>query len=89
MLSRELDGDARVTRFSVADTGRGIRAEDQERLFAAFEHVDGDGARSEGTGLGLYIYRTLAPMIGGSITFESELGVGSSFALSVREAVIE
>jgi protein-histidine pros-kinase len=83
-FSQALAGKVPVTRFGVTDTGHGIKTEDQERLFAAFEQIgDSDGGLSEGTGLGLYICQTLAPLIGGSITFESELGVGSTFALDV------
>src|SRR5262249_32087315 len=57
-------------RFSVIDTGRGIDDDDKARLFAPFEQV-GDSAtrRHEGTGLGLYICRRFATMLGGQIEF--------------------
>jgi PAS domain S-box-containing protein len=85
-LSRRRDDVGLVTRFSVTDTGRGIRVEDQERLFAAFEQIGGPDARPyEGTGLGLYICQTLAPLIGGAITFESEVDAGSTFALEITQ----
>ena len=85
-LSRRHDDGAPVTRFGVSDTGRGIRPEDRKRLFAAFEQVgDPDTRPYEGTGLGLHICQTLAPLIGGAITFESELGAGSTFCLEIRE----
>jgi PAS domain S-box-containing protein len=78
------DGAERTTGFSVVDTGRGIKADDQERLFAAFEQIDSSGTLPyEGTGLGLYICQTLASFIGASITFESEFGKGSSFTLEL------
>ncbi len=87
-LSRRHDDGALVTCFGVTDTGCGIRAEDRERLFAAFEQIGGPDARPyEGTGLGLYICQTLAPVVGGAITFESALGEGSTFALEIREPV--
>jgi two-component system, sensor histidine kinase and response regulator len=87
-LSRQHDDEASVTRFGVIDTGCGIRPEDRERLFAAFEQIGGPDARPyEGTGLGLYICQTLAPFLGGAITFESVLGAGSTFALEIREPV--
>lgn len=71
-------------RFSVIDTGRGIQAEDRERLFTAFEQVDAAGIRpSEGTGLGLYICQRLAVLIGGAIAVETELGSGSAFTLEL------
>jgi PAS domain S-box-containing protein len=85
-LSRRRENGHAVTRFAVADTGRGIKAEDRETLFAAFEQIDGQSASPyEGTGLGLYICRTIAPMIGGVISFESEFGAGSTFVLELRE----
>jgi PAS domain S-box-containing protein len=74
------------TRFTVTDTGPGIKTEDQGRLFAAFEQLDNSTTRaSEGTGLGLYICRTLATFIGAAITFESEYGNGSAFTLELAE----
>lgn len=72
----------------MSDTGCGIRDEDRELLFAAFAQVGGADANPyEGTGLGLYICRALAPLIGGAITFESEIGKGSTFTLEIREPV--
>ena len=83
-VSRHGDDGARVTRFTVFDTGSGIKASDQERLFSAFEQVESSGAGPyEGTGLGLYICQALATLIGASITFESEFGKGSAFALEL------
>jgi protein-histidine pros-kinase len=85
-VSTRTGGGGPVTRFAVSDTGCGIKAEDQERLFAAFEQIGSAGAHPyEGTGLGLYICRTLAPFIGASITFASEFGTGSTFVLEVSE----
>jgi signal transduction histidine kinase len=80
-LSRLEDERGWVTRFNVTDTGRGIEAHDQERLFAEFEQV---GTRSyEGSGLGLHICRALAGLIGATISFQSEYGKGSVFTLDV------
>jgi PAS domain S-box-containing protein len=75
-----------VTRFAVVDTGRGIKAADQDRLFAAFEQIKSAASQPyEGTGLGLYICQTLADRIGASITFASTFGHGSSFVLELPE----
>jgi signal transduction histidine kinase len=85
-LSRENSNGNLVARFTVVDTGRGIAEENQQTLFAAFEQVGAPGAHPyEGTGLGLYICRTLATLLGVTISFESTLGEGSAFTLDVPE----
>ncbi|RUL78910.1 GAF domain-containing protein [Dyella choica] len=70
----------------VADTGCGIRPEDQNALFQAFSQVDQlPDHPIEGTGLGLYLSKRLAVMQNGSIRFESEVGRGSTFKLILPE----
>jgi PAS domain S-box-containing protein len=77
-------GDGTVE-IRIVDTGIGIRAEDQARLFEAFTQVaTGSGSRREGTGLGLHLSQKLAVLLGGRITFVSEPGKGSAFSLSLR-----
>jgi signal transduction histidine kinase len=83
LSSRE--NGASLTRFSVVDTGMGIKAADQEKLFAAFQQVASSAKpRHEGTGLGLYISLRLAQLIRGEVDFESDFGEGSTFVLSLR-----
>ena len=70
--------------FSVTDTGPGIAPEDAPRLFRPFLQLDaGLTRRHGGTGLGLYISQRLAQLLGGRIEVESELGVGSTFTLTL------
>jgi signal transduction histidine kinase len=72
--------------FSVTDTGPGIRREDAERLFAPFEQIASSPTRRyDGTGLGLYISRKLAHMLGGEITFSSTPGEGAVFNLEIPD----
>lgn len=70
--------------FSVEDTGIGISAEDQKRLFQPFEQVDSSmGRKYEGTGLGLTMVRRLAELHGGAVELSSEVGQGSCFTVRI------
>ncbi len=82
--SIEMRGGAPMLEVVVADTGIGIRPEDQARLFQPFIQVDGTETRAQdGTGLGLVITRKLAQAMGGDVSMTSTPGVGSTFTLSV------
>ncbi len=69
---------------AVADTGIGIRAEDQTRIFEEFTQVDSPlQQRVKGTGLGLPLCKKLAVLLGGDVTVESQIGQGSVFRLTI------
>ncbi len=67
---------------AVRDTGPGIAAADQQKIFEEFQQVDSTSTRQKGgTGLGLAISKRIVEMHGGRILVESELGKGSTFTL--------
>jgi signal transduction histidine kinase/CheY-like chemotaxis protein/CHASE3 domain sensor protein len=73
--------------FAVRDTGVGIAPHQQDVIFEAFRQADGSIHRKfGGTGLGLSISRDLATLLGGSISVQSQLGVGSVFTLTMPTA---
>src|SRR5450830_372567 len=79
------DDGSRTVEFSVADSGAGIRAEDQAKLFQAFSQLDSTSTRhAEGAGLGLYLCQNLTNVLGGSLYFTSEFGKGSVFTLAMK-----
>ncbi len=78
-LTTKKEGD--MAKFSVSDTGIGIREDDIGKLFNMFQQVDtGNTRQYSGTGLGLAISKQLVELHGGSIMVESEYGKGSTFS---------
>ncbi len=73
--------------FAIRDTGVGIAPSEKEKVFQKFGQAVSLKKGTEGTGLGLTICRELASMMGGSISFESELGKGSTFTARIRQRV--
>lgn len=78
-LRTDVEGDQAM--LVVADQGRGIALEDQERVFEKFERLGRDDA--QGSGLGLYISRRLARAMRGDLTIESAPGQGARFILTL------
>jgi PAS domain S-box-containing protein len=82
---RESGPDKCNLEFSVRDTGIGIDQDKQERLFQPFSQVDGSTTRKYGgTGLGLVISKQLAGLMGGNLSFESEMKKGSTFRFTAK-----
>ena len=79
----EADGACKI-RIKVSDTGIGISAEQQSRLFTSFEQAENDTTRKYGgTGLGLAISKHIVELMGGKIWVESEPGWGSTFVCDI------
>jgi len=71
--------------FKVADSGIGISAEQQQKIFKTFEQAESGTTRKYGgTGLGLAISKRIVEMMGGQITVDSELGKGSIFTFTIK-----
>ncbi len=84
------DTDSIMLNISVKDTGIGIREEDMERLFSAFDRLDQVRNKAvKGTGLGLSITKQLLESMGSTLEVESEYEKGSDFHFSLRQQVVK
>lgn len=81
-ISSQICGE--MAQFTVRDTGIGIKAEDQHKLFKPFTQLDSAANRMyEGTGLGLSLVKSFVELHKGKIWFESEVGKGTAFTFEI------
>jgi len=73
----------KTAEISVRDTGIGVKKEDMNKLFKDFSRISIKDRTIEGTGLGLYLSKKIADLLGGEIKAESEFGKGSVFTLTL------
>jgi len=73
----------KMVEMSVRDKGIGIKKEDMDKLFKTFSRIPVKDRIIEGTGLGLYLSKKIADLLGGEIKAESEFGKGSVFTLTL------
>ena len=86
-MAVELAGGASRVRLTVRDSGLGIPAGEQERIFEKFYRLDPDQTRGVGgSGLGLFISRELVSRMGGSLTVRSRPGEGAAFVVDLPAA---
>ncbi|HEV7765396.1 MAG TPA: ATP-binding protein [Thermoanaerobaculia bacterium] len=87
IVLQQTSSDAMMA-LTVSDTGTGIRAEDLDKLFIAFNQLeDAHTKRHAGTGLGLTITRELAGLLGGRVAVESAYGVGTVFTVHIPKHI--
>ncbi len=87
---KEDDPEHVILHVSVKDTGIGIKKEDLNKLFVAFERIEEKRNRNiEGTGLGMAIAQSFLNMMGSKIQVESEYGKGSVFSFDLSQKVVD
>ena len=84
ILDYALDEKNKLITFSVKDSGIGIPTDFQENIFKRFSKINAKGiSANEGLGLGLAISKAYVEMLGGQISFNSQVGIGSTFYFSI------
>ena len=90
VLVESIVDDICDVRISVKDTGIGVRTEDLEKLFTAYERLDEKkNSGIQGTGLGLDISRRFAELMGGKLWCESVYGEGSEFIFTFKQKITD
>lgn len=89
-VNADFDADKNMLCIEVADTGIGIKPEEQAKMFSSFQHLEETNNRNmEGTGLGLTITKELVEQMDGKITVKSEYGKGSVFTVWIRQDIVD
>ena len=89
-IEGEGDERAAIIAYSVSDTGIGIRPEDMDKLFSAFERLEEQrNSGIQGTGLGLDISRQFVELMGDRLQVESTYGEGSTFHFTLRQRIVD
>ncbi len=88
-VSCRIDNENAILRYSVKDTGIGIREEDIGKLYDAFQRLDMTKNRNvEGTGLGMNITQQLLKLMGSELQIYSEYGKGTEFVFEVEQKIV-
>ncbi len=82
--SSRLDDNTTKLSIEIEDTGPGIAREEEGKVFEKFEQTEAGHKTQGGTGLGLAISRKFAQLMGGDISFTSEVGVGTTFRFALK-----
>ncbi len=88
-LTKEFKDEQVVLKFKINDTGYGIKEEDYDKVFVKYSRLEDAVSRGiEGTGLGLAIAKQYVDLLGGSITFDSIYGAGTTFYVEIPQKVV-
>ena len=74
--------------FKISDTGRGIKHEDYDKLFEKFTKLS-EKNEKDGTGLGLVITKKLIDLMGGRLEFDSKVGLGTTFTVTIEQEIAD
>lgn len=75
--------------FEITDTGCGIKKEDYSKVFNSFDMVEATADNYNGIGLGLVISKKLVELMNGTISFDSEYGIGTKFYVKIEQEIID
>ena len=75
--------------FEITDTGCGIKKEDYSKVFNSFDMVEATADNYNGIGLGLVISKKLVELMNGTISFDSEYGIGTKFYVKIDQEIID